>query len=384
MRLLNRLRWVKTTAQPCSPSHHINQPPVFASSNIRGIIDGIYGDELRGWIIDDSDPNRYIKLCLFANGTFLEKTSTCIFRKDLEQLFHSKGLHGFAFRIPEPLQSEAEWTAEIRLEDNRQLCGPMIVRGEPSRMPAKTYPRKPCLLVMHIPKTAVTAVRSALRNDPLSDRQLWLYGEPPGFPPEHILYLSEAQLKRAECVFGHFSFGFHMYFPQPVLYATLLRDPIERSISHYFQERLKSPDPANPARHLSLDEFVFSCSSIVHDNLMVRMLTGMKPAPFGSLSRASLDDAIDCLQRSFCYVGLQERAQEAVDSLAHYLGIKPNALQKENMGLYERENCASASCIRKLEEVNELDRALLDYVRDTFWSSGAEGWVNSRSAAAAV
>ncbi len=315
----------------------------FPSARIRGFVDRIAGGEVRGWIIDEADPNRYIKLCLFANGRYIEKTTTCIFRKDLEQLFQSKGLHGFAFRLPEELYNSTEITVEIRLEDGRCLCKATVLQNHSPEEKTNGH-RKPCLLVMHIPKTAVTAIRSALRSDWLTDRHLWLYADAPGFPAEHLLYLTERQLSRAECIFGHFSFDLHRYIPQASKYATILRDPVDRCISHYCHERAKAADPDAPARKLTLDELLESQPDFTYDNLMVRMLTGKAGIPFGAVTRDVLREAIENIHQHFCYVGFQQRTSEAVKSLARYLNLQPNPLQQENLGSYDREKAQLSVC----------------------------------------
>jgi hypothetical protein len=356
------------------PEEHAPAPGS-VGPRFEGCIDGLSGNEVRGWVVDTSNPNRYVYVCLFVNDRFIEKRWACIFRKDIETKFKSHGLHGFSLRVPEYLLREKELKIEVLLEDRRSFAEPIKILPNP---PADREDVSPCLLLLHIPKTAGTALRSALRTDPFTDRQIWLYPGPPGIPLEHLLFLTESQLASMECLVGHFVYGFHKLLPGPSEYATILRDPVERCVSLYFHMRAKSDDPQHPARTLSMERYFASAQNTELDNVMVRLLTG-KTREFlapGAVDRSTLEEAIENIHRQFSYIGIQPRLAEAVEDLGRRINVVPLELKEENMGEYDRTLPIPQLAIDRIREIDRYDVELYNYVVENFWKTGARGWVN--------
>ena len=46
--------------------------------------------------------------------------------------------------------------------------------------------------------------------------------------------LPSSEKEEIEVVMGHMGFGIHNFLPQPSVYITMLRDPVERVISYYY------------------------------------------------------------------------------------------------------------------------------------------------------
>lgn len=61
--------------------------PIPTRPPFEGDIDGLSGDEVRGWIVDTSDPGRYIYVCLFVNYRFIEKRWAAFFAKISDSCF---------------------------------------------------------------------------------------------------------------------------------------------------------------------------------------------------------------------------------------------------------------------------------------------------------
>jgi hypothetical protein len=376
----------RVSERPPAPGEESHAPAPAATPILRafeGCIEGWSGDEVRGWIVDTSAPNRYVYVCLFINDRFIEKRWACIFRKDIEQRFQSRGLHGFSLRVPHQLLREKELKVGVRLEDHQSFAECTKVLPNPLadevRLNSARQRARPCLLLLHIPKTAGTALRSALRSDPFTDRQIWLYPGPPGIPLGHLLYLTESQLASLECLIGHFVYGFHNYLPGPSEYATILRHPVERGISLYFHARAKAEDPHHPARVLNMDRYFASAQNGELDNVMVRLLTGKTREflPPGTVDRGTLEEAIENIHRQFCYVGLQSHLSEAVEDLARRINVAPLELKVENMGEYDRGVTIPQSAIDQIQEVDRYDVELYEYAVRNFWDTGARGWVNA-------
>lgn len=96
----------------------------------------------------------------------------------------------------------------------------------------------PSLIFLHIPKTAGSTLRSILVRHFKRDEIFRVY---PSFAVQARLDQfaemgTDAQSK-IRCVIGHLPFGFHAYLKADATYVTMLRNPVEQFISHYYFER---------------------------------------------------------------------------------------------------------------------------------------------------
>src|SRR5678815_616084 len=89
---------------------------------------------------------------------------------------------------------------------------------------------KPTVIFLHIPKTAGSTL------DKIIDHQ---YKRTSIFTRAYISMdefkiLPEAHREKIRVLRGHMHFGVHEYLPQSSIYITILRNPIDRVISHYY------------------------------------------------------------------------------------------------------------------------------------------------------
>ncbi len=198
----------------------------------------------------------------------------------------------------------------------------------------------PTLLFLHIPKVAGTTLSKCIQSQCASGERY--KGEPdPEYPGKYMLHdgvyyywrgffkppdlevtpdvqrvLARDDLR---AVVGPFWFGFHPYLSGPWKYATMLRDPVERTVSlyaHLVEHEFPQPLPYNG---MSLHEFATNPPFREVDNDQTRRIAGEEP-PLGGCTPAMLERAKQNLRRRFRVVGITERFDETLMLLKHAFG----------------------------------------------------------------
>lgn len=180
----------------------------------------------------------------------------------------------------------------------------------------------PAIILLHVPKTGGSTLRTALR---------WKY--PSGMLFAESIYeplerFGEIPLERraaARVVSGHLHFGVHDYLPGEAVYVTMLREPVARVISmyHYIRSDPRHRLHGQLTAGMSLEEFVRTGADPGVDNHQTRMLAGVSsgvPGPeLEPLGAAELALAKQNLER--CLVaGVNERFDETFILMRRALG----------------------------------------------------------------
>ena len=235
------------------------------------------------------------------------------------------------------------------------------------------------VIFLHIPKTAGSALRDIIRKN---YRKTEIYD----FPDmdareamEQFSLLPDSQRGSYRAVMGHMWFGLHETLPRPSTYLTLLREPVERTVSHYhFVRRTRGHYLHRTVtdRQLSIGEYVSSGISTELDNGQTRLVAGAQDEeryPFGACTEELLGQACENLQNRFSVVGLQERFNETLLLLERMLGWRTRQTRKnvtrrrptvEELTDEEREIIEAHNC---------LDRRLYDFAVKLFEGQLAAG-----------
>ena len=179
------------------------------------------------------------------------------------------------------------------------------------------------------------------------------------------------------------------YLPADTRYMTVLRDPVDRVLSHYHfharagelklkkiweallakdsEERGGEPVTFHDETDFSL-EAGLARKVTIYDNFMTRFLWGGETI-FGELPPDALDRAKENVA-SFWFVGIQERLDDSIVLLGRNLGIglMPYHLRHVNQTRPQLEETSDQ--IRQLiAEHNQLDAELYRFARERFDAS---------------
>jgi hypothetical protein len=234
----------------------------------------------------------------------------------------------------------------------------------------------PLLIFLHLPKTAGSTLARVIERQYPAGAVLPLYDSATG---EEIRSIPDDRMRRLRVVMGHFYFGAHRFASRPATYVTVLRDPIERVISHYYYVRREPTHYLyDAAQELSLADYVRSCNLAEPNNDQTRLLCGeYQGAIPTTCTDPMLPLAKENLREHCAVVGLTEDFDRSLLLIKRRLGWR--------YPFYERQNVTSgrprrtdlpADTLRVLQAYNRLDIELYDYAKALFQEqvSGEGAW----------
>ncbi|HYC14355.1 MAG TPA: sulfotransferase family 2 domain-containing protein [Stellaceae bacterium] len=242
--------------------------------------------------------------------------------------------------------------------------------------------RTSLIAFVHIPKTAGTTLNSMLARQYSSDdlHEVMMRGMSWIAPRRRILprplisfsklHRLKSALRHPRCprlIHGHFDVSIMRLFPPGARCFTLLRDPVERAISHYYHYRRMTADPAHPlAMKSTLAEWVSGRGLVEMDNGQTRRLAGEMDRPCGSVNAEMLERAKSNLA-GFAVVGLTERFHESLLLLQRAFGWTLDTLPPRNVGQNRpRRSEVSEEALQAIERSNYFDAELYRFAAGLF------------------
>jgi hypothetical protein len=183
--------------------------------------------------------------------------------------------------------------------------------------------------------------------------------------------LPEFRRKQIRLIRNHFSFGMHEGVNRPFTYFTLLREPVDRVVSHYYFIKRAPADLLHRdviSQRMSLEDLMASGLWLDADNGQVRQLSGVKNAfqiPFGESSEDMLERAKRNLQQYFAVVGLSEYFDETLLMLKRAFQWKSIYYVSQNVG-EDRPPLDEVSLATReiIQRYNSLDIKLHQFAKD--------------------
>lgn len=217
---------------------------------------------------------------------------------------------------------------------------------------------------IHVPKTAGTAFRSVVEHNVPADDRIEIY-RVGGATLAQAIEGQRHKVPSARVMLGHFERRVHDLVDRPVVYFTILRDPVERVLSLY--KFLKYDFVTHPLHakfasgEITFEQWI-SRRPPMASNVMTKMVSGLA-TEYEPATQAMLPVAIRALQR-MAAIGIQERFNESVDLICEALGWTPvyedrNRSSMGNKAFIESEKITPET-LAAIRDANEMDTELYD------------------------
>jgi hypothetical protein len=228
-------------------------------SSYGGYLDPVRDRTVSGWAFDPANPNHALPVEVIINGAHAGRAVANVFRRDLAELGMGSGHHGFMFPIPDAIGQVRTAEAYIAGQPHPLACSPLGLVDEHTNRPLpeewKSGPSTyalPSFFILGAAKSGTTSLHYYLKECPgilMSDPK-----EPYFFEDEYergaTFYFNSYFSKwNGERVVGEarhrnlylpwVAERIHAYNPAAGL-IVILRNPVERAISHWWHWRHES------------------------------------------------------------------------------------------------------------------------------------------------
>lgn len=221
----------------------------------------------------------------------------------------------------------------------------------------RSYDPEQPLIFIHVPKSAGTAVLSTVEGWFPDNLHRHYYSEDEGKMPE---LLSPDVLFGSECppvIYGHFNklrgFGIEDYYPTVRQFVTILRDPFETVVSHYFFTRKWSNNWKDRSR--------------APTGTLEESLTNVEPNILNHFPREmNLTNFKDILDEFFIEIGITEMLAISLERIALKLGKEFDPTSLSMVNVTERDQPVPESYRDRFSEEHPLEFAVYEYAKSRF------------------
>lgn len=228
------------------------------------------------------------------------------------------------------------------------------------------------VIFLHIPKCAGTTLVEEILNRRFQPESLFIhYNAGTAELLERLRNMNECEKRRLECIAGHFAFGIHELLTQPCTYITLLRNPVERVISHFEYAKRKKDHYLHAlasAEGTSLLDYVSSPQNTEVKNGQARLLAGIGwGVQSGKTEKEILDKAKENLENHFALAGVMEQFDAFISLIQRIFGWDVWGYEKKNVTRATSSlTSIPAETLRAIAAYNRLDQQLYDQVKLSF------------------
>jgi len=237
-------------------------------------------------------------------------------------------------------------------------------------------------IFLHIPKTAGSSLKSIVFSQYPRSKSFYIDG---GNPNQSLSILKRdlaENHKHFDLIYGHIDYNSVDFLNnQNLNYVTILRNPTERVISlyyhiinmpnHYLHKRLIN-------EKVTLKQFIQGGFTTETDNGQVRILAGAGGyhkndfskynIPYGKVNESLLEEAINNINKSFVFVGVQEYFLESLILIKKYLNWKESLYVNKINTNKAKKNIdeVDQEMIELIRNYNSFDIKLYEYALNRF------------------
>lgn len=217
------------------------------------------------------------------------------------------------------------------------------------------------LIFLHLPKNAGTSMNSILKKNYSSDEIYEVrFNVDRSGNLEEFKGMPQDDRDKIKFLSGHFNFGLHTYFSNPFQYVSMMRHPVERTVSFYnYIKRKENHRLKDVVKDKSLIECVREVKDFDVVNGQARKLSGTDDESL------MLEKALENIDNHFAFMGIQEYFEESILLLGHKLNTKVGYLSHLNKAGADHQ--IDNQLIEEIEKLNQVDLELYEIMKKRFF-----------------
>ena len=178
--------------------------------------------------------------------------------------------------------------------------------------------------------------------------------------PNLLPLTSPKLLSNPPVIYGHFNkyrgFGIEDYYPGVSQFVTILRDPFETAISHYFFVRKASKNWKDKSRVPTED---------LQDHLKTTTLNILNHFP----REMNLNNFKDIIEEFFIEIGITENLPHSLEVISRKLGKEFDPVALEAVNVTERDQRTTQEYRDQFYEKHPLEHAVYEFAKSRITTS---------------
>jgi hypothetical protein len=237
----------------------------------------------------------------------------------------------------------------------------------------------PLVIFLHLPKAAGSTLNRVIARHYPHTAIHRLEAKPRAELLEEVAHVARPPTP-VRILTGHAGFGLHVGIAREFTYLTVLRDPVERLLSHFHFARTLPTHPLHEgivSGRLGLPEVAQQLANLQTRYLIDDAMRNQS----GATDAALLANAKENLTHHFSVVGLAERFDETLVLLQRKLGWRIATVSNSNVNRARPKLAThNAEDLAAVREANVLDLELYEWASGRFAAEVAAGGLAFRTA----